>query len=568
MKRYIIKNVMFLLLVGIILPAYAIDFDEPRKVLLPQNSNAVYRDLTVLDTMYLDVANAATRNFFLEIGKRPSYFWHNNYRHHLQQVQHLTFDNIQFNNVASSLTIQNMEVSDGAFIGQNFTLDINNTPNLTIYGNDTSFLMDNISYELPISFGLPLIRAIDLSLSSRILEYSYAEEDGVDEGDYTINSLYLRDLDLLNAMGGWVEFPSPRMMVQCNNCNTDYPNYNVIGTSREFLWKQMSTQTNLKNYYGPWENYNGTVSVSPCPDIPQDNIPNPDGKRCYKVSVTSDRYTEYTYDDNNSEFTCAGQTAPDGNLYYQNITYDPYYENGYCYDYQEIYPNIDKSPVYNDNGGVYEFVVQEVYAYKNDTSILENKRLTFLDQSPEVRFLDGKNIPLSTDTAESNWQIFKSNVNTIMKINGQNVSVSANNIRTNRQWNPESNDGSKSPCYVICEGTTCTLDYFYIRDRKVRHIKESDDIENHWPREVKQDMILMSYVVGYCPNRSTDANNKQYRNHEINWKQPSVWKNLESLIPYTENNKVCIRREVKCNSLNGSEGETSSKTRQYFTTDY
>ncbi len=567
MKKCIVKNVIFLLLVGIVLPAYAIDFNEPRKVLLPKYSNAVYRDLTVLDTMYLDATGTYTysgkpRRFFLEIGKRPSYFWNENHRHHLQQVQHLTFDNIQFNNTASTLTIQNMEVSEGAFIGQNFTLDINNQPNLKIYGNDTSFLMDNINFEFPLILSLPTNRIIDLTLSSMIFENWYRQ---VDPQHYSIKNLYLRDLNLLDVGDNEVPFPSPRMMIQCKNCGTDSESYKVKGTSLNFKWDTTPTPNTLKNYYGPWENY-GSVSASPCPAIPQSGSPQED--RCYTIVQNNNRETRYVYDQNSSTFTCAGRTA-EGAFGLNTITYDPTVD--YCYDYQEIIPSFgsgadNKDRNFNNNQGVYEFVVQEVFAYKNDTAIPYNQRLTFLDQSPEVRSLDGKIIPLtnSTNTAVNTWEIYKGNANTVMRINGQNITVNGGNIIISQSFSSDLR--SLNPCYVICKNTTCDKDYFYIKERTVRHIQDGIGIQNHWPGEVKQDMVLISYVVGYCPNQSSLSG--QYADHEINWEQPANgWKNLESLL--SETYKVCIKRKVMCNRLNETnEQETNYQNKRYFTTDY
>ena len=99
MKKYLFKCVFKCLaiafLLAIALQSFAINFNESRRVIIPQHANAVYRGLTVLDTAYIYDKTLAYnqwdgRYFLIEIGKRPTFFWDRDSMFYLYQQQELT----------------------------------------------------------------------------------------------------------------------------------------------------------------------------------------------------------------------------------------------------------------------------------------------------------------------------------------------------------------------------------------------------------------------------------------------------------------------------------------------
>ena len=216
MRNYFYKNIaksaflafMFLLCT----PLFAADFNETRKVVLSKYNNAVYKDLTVLDSMNL--STEGERTFLLELGKRPTYFWDLSNTYKLFQHQTLNLDKVSYNGSSKNLdvfTVNNMNVLNGTFVSRGMFLPLSGA-NISILDGNANLLL-NYSGNFRISLN------VEATVSDI---YAYANTLAFTKGSIgtqtPISRLNLRDLAFYISGGQGnpvvsVPFKSPRMMI-------------------------------------------------------------------------------------------------------------------------------------------------------------------------------------------------------------------------------------------------------------------------------------------------------------------------------------------------------------------
>lgn len=530
------------------IPLYAIDFDEPRRVIIPQYTNAVYRDLTVLHRMYLDVEKESDRSFLLELGKRPSYFWDQSHMYYLYQEQELDLHNIIYGDSSTNLnvfTVGNISLkngsfaSEGLFLGGDSILQVNKNSNLLV----------NYKGDLPVN----------LTLSEHVIYYNifartfaYSPTGLLEDMSPDVSHMYLRDVKFSSVV-----FPTPRMMIYKTGST-----YNAKGTAINFEAISAASIKGPKSYYGPWEVWGpsnsqkgllkpASSSTSPCGDNTY--------SRCYKI------VNGKGYPDTDSEiFQCVGTTDTSAS------SYDPPEYEGCsvsCYDYQvvniEYGSGVDSIQNYNGNKSFFEFKVEEVFQVDNHVAHLVSQR-------PRTRIKSNTSggdlgiLPISTITAAGTpdtWGIAPYSNKQAVYVDGAIYAI------------PESpkfiDSMNDNPCFSTCEGILCSSNHMYVRDVVEREIKGgSADLESMWPAQEgpKQDLIIRTYTVGFCPTKRSN-----YGTYEDNFvTDTSTTKLVEAMLIKDGENwvypKVCLRREVKCSRLS----ETQHYSRHYkpLSTDY
>lgn len=558
--KYIMGSAFFALFLMSVLPSYAITFNEPRKVVLPKYTNAVYGSLSVYDKMYLDLDLSDTsskRLFLMEIGKRPTFFWNNDYSHYLQQTQNLNLGSVLYVDPTGSsfgnqdiFTIREMDVKNGSFISEGMFLKSAGDTSITMQGNDTNLIMNytgNFYFNFDIGSNVNKV-------------YVYASTITFTAGNNSVNTVpvmdnvYFRDLGFYVG-GAVIPFPSPRMMIYNPNIGYNY----AQGTATVYDLAEVGGIDEIKNYYGPWSLYNTRVVSSgsnPCPSGTSEN-------RCYKKKVscsgTSSKSctSDNQYDKDNEIFECAGEQY---NGQTQSGTYDPVWESGSCYDYQIV--NLPNN-VYDDNGATYEFKVQEVL------KVSPTGNATLVSQSPRFRTAASVNlsqtpaaISLSTTTADG-WTIHSlGNTDQRIVVDGKSYVANDNTFVI------QSSFSHSDICLELCNGKLCGSNKIYIRGRDVQVLKKEFP-ENYMAPEQsdsEQNMLIVTYTVGFCPKQDNDSNytSKAYENNFLSDYQNVLMNGL--MTSGYASSRVCMKRVVKCNSISGG----SSKARSYrlLSTDY
>lgn len=524
MKNYLIKSILVSLTLiwslAISSSLYAISFNESRKVIVSNYSNAVYRDLTVLDTMRLGTAEEG-KIFLLEVGKRPTYFWDVNKRFYLYQSQTLEFQNIQYNNVLNQTLYINDMFANGTFISEGVTF--NKRSNITI--NKTGNLL--LSYHGARSMTFSDMPRIVLVRSFNVSNFN----PSTDPPTSSNVNLYLRDLKV-----GTKAFPNPRLFLYSSGSYV-----RARGTVTDFKLQPING-TSLKNYYGNWTAYPSATSnlktiddsADACGDRPF---------RCYKHNNINNTNISY---DNDTTFSCVGKKDPPGNGIHDPAQYE---YNGavqdYCYDYNSY--TIINDMVYNNNRASYEFKVQEIYALVPSGSGLT---ATLIEQNPKV-FNGGATPFFVLNGANLN------NLNNAITTS-QNILING----TNYSFNPSSMQtvaaSESNPCYTICNEKQCTSNMVYVRsgfnfqDVSLSGGSQSTSVTNLWPdaEGPKQHLVIRTFTVGFCPALSTS------KSYETNYTNSTA--NYEGLYPSNKRYKMCVRRKVKCNRFT-SESETQSE---------
>ncbi len=517
MKNYFIKGVLRALiliwLLSISSSLFAISFNEPRKVIIPQFVNAVYRDLTVLDTMSLGTKGG--RTFLMEIGKRPSYFWSPNNKFYLYQNQSLELENVAYNDTEGTVFfIDNVDVA-GSFISNE--MFFNGHSSLTVNNNATLFM----NYQGDLLFNIASVDTLRIK-SFRLENSNEPLQGNVD--------LYLRDVQFNGK-----KFPSPRLSLI--NYSDDLTK--TEGTSLNFELAQVSGNPSqkVKQYYGPWEIIETTdlplvTAANPCSGQPN---------RCYTCKNSACVSDSDKNPDTDNDFICAGTTST------LNPPFDPGLEGGHCYDYNVV--TIQNASDYNNNGASYEFKVQEIYSI-DDTA----NTATLVEQNPRV--FDNGTTPFWT--YNGSWNLNTPTGSHNILINGSNRSFlpGSSTLQTVSVVNP---------CYEICNKKSCSSNRVYLRNDSytvdLSGGANSGTVTNLWPdaEGPKQHLIIATFTVGFCPSNSVDTG------YEPNRRQTS-W---EGLRVRNKQFKACFRRQVRCDFGKGVVGE--NKVERNFTllsTDY
>ena len=565
--KYVLKCLAIVFLLTMALQSFAISFNESRKVVIPRYTNAVYRDLTVLDTMSLrkiiptgynpNLDPDITNGFLIEIGKRPGLFWNPDGKFYLYHQQQLTIDktNYSSNDDGSrpfhegNARIARMILENGTFLSQN--MDFNNA---SLYKDSNLFMQYADNYSGRFEFG-----AYTSTWDIFTKKFGYRKNrltNNDTQVTYHIDNLYLRDANF-----NGVKFPSPRLIIIAQDSS-----YKAKGTSTDFDLYEMIT-TSPKNYYGPWDLSGENISLSPNNACKSTN-----GTRCSKVvnGVAID-------DDNDTNFKCAGHTQ-DSN----SNTYDNYNE---CYDFNviKISESSFNSPLnYNNNQSSFEFKVEEIFQ-------MYGSSVTLISQTPKTRVsVNTANsntretiIPIMTyssnTTGDWSWGVYsvpqEEQANVYVYIDGEkkpvaNIETANNTIKTN-------------PCFYLCDGKLCTENKVYISGWKERELKGGDSAPatSSWPQGegFKQHLVIRTYTIGFCPKRlnTGEESNNNYKEYEVNFPQQSSGEQnliegrlIKNSSGYWQDGYICIRREVRCNSFEAVNSSHPGYNYKPLTTDY
>ncbi len=550
--KYVYKGLIFVLFSVFALPLLAANFNEERRVILSQNINAVYRDLLVLGKMELNVGSH--RKFWLEIGKRPTYFWNKDNMFYLFQKQELNVAQfVRTDSTEISYPINNITIlGAGSFSSKGLLLnessDINGPYSANLRENANLLLNlpdpqggDNDDIKIKLNF--PEVKTYNF----------YSKNFYVPASTSSFNAAkHVRDV--CQACGGSAEvkFVSPRMMIYDNG---GY--FTAQGTALRFENVDIIGNSSPKHYYGPWELWGPMKDGGRLSGFLRSV--DDDGDVCVETEDVCEG------DNNTSTFSC-----------------DSVFDETTCYDYQEVniretfFDSIpvnaqDESRLYNDNQAHYEFKVEEAYQLYTASNSAE-----LVSQKPKIRvtIIGGTETtrPISSYTT-GGWIRYNVSNNEVpgqrIYINGELVKDSTTGAEIQFSNNHigfvDSNEAN--PCFTICDGKLCDHDYIYVRTPQQRELKGGDDAMtiSAWPNQegAKQDLIIRTYTVGYCPAKRSDYN--QYE------KNNSGADNLiDALKIKTDNGwgdaKVCMRRKVKCNKL--SEPQYYQRTYRPLSTDH
>lgn len=579
--RYFLKGLFLALFCVIAAECYAITFDEPRRVIIPKYANAVYRDLTVLDKMYWDTATA-DKQFLLELGKRPTYFWNKNQMYYLYQAQKLNLDKINYGDSSVNknvFTIANVTLKNGSFISEK------------LFFAKGSLMQVNRNSNLLINYKGDLLS--DLILTENVVNYNvYARIFGYTIGRLTdtknprVHDMFLRDVQF-----NGVKFPSPRLMVYYNTSGSFYQ---AQGTALNYSLPSISAAKAPHSYYGPWELWGTTNKKGIL--YPSSSGSDPCGgnrpDRCYTQTIDCGRGTDPgpgclaqqpVYDTDDLIFTCVGKKydgTTTGN--YDHPTGSTNFCKDYCYDYQvvNIAPNKDNFDApenYNGNKAYYEFRVEETFQYENTPS---GKVVHFISQRPKTRVSTnnlGENeklLAISTMTAAGEWTIVQRDA----PLQRFYIDGTQKTVASDPKFIGSTDD---NPCFDLCNGGLCADNVVYIRNVDSRELKGGTDSgDSLWPEQEghKQHLIIRTYTLGFCPKageRTTASNSNYYGKYEDNY--GSYGKLIEAMLIKQGDNwtnaKVCMRRKVKCNAFvdeGGNNVDPKHFNRKYkpLSTDY
>ena len=558
MKKYfkcIVGSILSALFLTQVLPSFAATFDEPRKVLLSKYSNAVYRDLSVRDTLYMnfDVNSVEKSYFLMEVGQRPRYFWDSNLKYHLLQNQTLNIKDVKYVDSTGSngvLSIFKVLVPDGVFMGTDMSID-DAGGEVYMQGNDTNFLINNRK----------LLKA-KLNLQGEVSKFMASVHNlsfsrlGNQSNYIVINNLFLRDFAYtVTADNKLIPFPSPRAMIYDTSSGSGSSSYKLVGSSTKFALKDFPTKT-IKSYYGAWglvSPTNVSTSLNSCTG----------GNRCYKYKYETNArggaLNTYT-DTDSSEFVCAGEVYPGGASAVLGHEYDPGNVDS-CYDYQLIQM---PENTYDSNGSVYEFKVQEILQKRTD-GIIGYKMVS---QVPAFRVRGGDEVPEAISTnINDNWQVSQGSTGSAPRyaIVGGNAILLADapvKVSDTATYN--------EICFMLCEGKLCTQNKAYIRQTREggetatrATTPPTPEPSPITPPDPPQGgaMYVFTYTVGVCrkqtaiPQNNNNIVNPNYTNqkYEINFEPNDVQKLIPGLVLKTGSNyaapKTCVRRVVKCNRM-------------------
>ena len=544
--KYLLKVLVLALLFATTVPSYAINFDEPRRVIIPQYTNAVYRDLTVLDKMYLNTGK--NRTFLLEIGKRPTFFWNKDKMYYLYQAQELNFGSIVYGDSSTNqnvITIGNISLKNGTFASEGLFFAGDSIMQI----NRNSNILVNYKGDLPVN----------LTLSSNIVNYNiFARNFGYTQGGVVetakpdIDNAYLRDIKFSG-----VNFHNPRMMIYDKGSF-----YQAKGTAQDFKLVSVSANKAPEAYYGPWELWGPSsdkkgvlYQENPSGGDPCGSTPN----RCYHQNVSCGRgidpgpgcnFQAPIYDTDDTEFVCRNKPfdgSTTGNYDYQIIDCVDY-----CYDYQVVKVGYGYDEAlqrnYNNNKSFFEFKVEEVYQVENNYSVEH-----LVSQKPKTRVKTNSSgvetdiLPISTLSSPGNWKILTHTVSS------QRVYVDGSSYSIGDHIKALSDPTNNNPCFGICEGKLCQNNFMYIRDVTSRELKGGEEAgDSLWPTQEgpKQHLVIRTYTVGFCPKKRDD-----YNNYEDNFDSGASSGLIEAMLIKNNGNwvypKVCLRRKVKCSSLSG-----------------
>lgn len=577
MKKYI-KCTIWSILSALFLTqaSFAAIFNEPRRILLPKYSNAVYGNLSVRDTMFLNMrlpegmSDDGNAYFLMEIGQRPRYFWDPDRRYSVFMNQTLSLNSSRYvDNEGKDLDANNLfsifraRVLEGVFIGTGLIFNYDST--VQMQGNDTKLFMN-----LRNSFKASLVLAGDVNhftVYSYNLNFFYGMTP---INDVLIENMLLRDYAYKISDNKVIPFPSPRLMIYQENNK-----YRAAGFSTKFNLKELP-ETTIKSYYGPWTivSANNVSTVATCPTT----------DRCEKVMYTTTQQAvnpksgprwEHSYDDENTEFECVGKVLPETPQLEK--WYDP--DVPQCFDYQLIQmPQIKqggntKPAVYDSNGAVYEFKVQEILQMDPNNTLINILK----SQKPEFRlFIDkGGNIKTvaisKSRTGTNNWNINPeySTVYNGVYVGGDDVAVDSLPVKV-----PDDipyND----VCYMLCGGKVCTSNKVFVRETRDggEELTRTESPQSvpltpqspYSPPVINNSgsTYIFTYTVGICLSNSKTLYTST--DYEINYEPSHMEELMTGLAVETGTDeyqapKACVKRVVKCNKISG---ESSLSKRSY-----
>ena len=527
--NYVFKGLALTLFLTISSSLFAIDFDEQRKVIIPKFANAVYRDLTVLNEMTLNAEDS--RVFLLELGKRPTYFWDKDHMFYTYLKSTLELENIEYSSSSdykNIFTVKDMYINGpngGAFYSEGMFL----VPgaNVKIANEDSNLF---VKYNDDLNVNLHFENSVNYNVFSLLFGHKHIA--GVERT--TINEMYIRDLKLTSSDGNVVvNFPSTRAIVYQDNIQ-----YKIKGSATAF--ELVSVNTAPKHYFGPWEIINGgkLSSGDPCGELP-------------------DNACKYTNSQGggikDSIFSIFGCDKVSGSLSGNNDPNTYFNPTDLCYDYQEVtLPNDEK---FNNNKASYEFKVEEIYKINADSTA------ELISQTPKTRKLSNNDDPMAfMKRSGGQWALFTDHLQyQKIIINGKELPL-GDNSNKNPQMIPAANTSSgENPCFYLCEGKLCDRNILYIRsdyvERTLKGGLNSNDLDNNWPLDdLKQDLHILTYTVGFCPQRIVNNNYAAFENNFDTVGDAS--KVIDGLLikngsNWVDSPKFCVSRRVKCDSLQG-----------------
>ncbi|MBO4707345.1 MAG: hypothetical protein J5594_02145 [Elusimicrobiaceae bacterium] len=543
--KHIYKILVLLLFSAMAMPLFAANFGEHRRVILPQDINAVYKDLLVGE-MNLNTQN--NRVFLLELGKRPSYFWNTAYMFHLLQNQTLNINNITTLNATPNsqiFEIDNINVNRGSFLSSGLSIShdwgttdadyIVVNPNVSVQ-NTSTLLLD---YADPLNAYINSnISVLNYDIYARSIELAYGTGEGIE------GSKYFRDAQLITSGGNEiVKFVSPRMMIYQHGGGSDF---RAEGTALRFETPSISRTTNPKHYYGPWELANeGRVYA----DTETTNI-------CLNDTNIGNQCIGDAYD---HVFECSNGSSSNS-----------------CYDFQiEYIRSHFQNDMINNNSGSYAFKVQEVYQVTKRDSSNKILEIEMISQNPKVRFkhVSGEttNIPIAT-VEDGNFILENVNdddvtISQSFYVDGTQLMVKTGNI----SFKPESSS-EIFDCFVKCQGKLCSKAQLSIRYSVRELANGANSVASTWPdgEGHKQDLIIMTHTIDHCPSKY----NNNYGDYEQNFKPDTPYVQLIDglkILPSgsdwsnAKDPKVCMKRKVRCN-VSGLEQHHFKRTYKPVTT--
>lgn len=564
--RYFMAGAFFALLSNSVVPSFAVTFNEPRKVIIPKYTNAVYGSLSVRDKMYLNYEAPTSgtlqkeKNFLLEIGQRPLLFWNPEKITYQLQQQTLNLKWISYIDNSGKpmsnsnvFTIYRALVPSGTFISENMSLRSEDAK-INMQGNDTKLF---INYKTPLLANLNLGGNVEkFSVLANNLIFNSTHNSSTN--DIIIGSLRLRDYAIVLGKDE-KPFPSPRMMIYDMGSKD-----RVYGTSTQFKLLNKEN-TKVKNYYGKWDLVNRD-DITPSTTCPDDNV-------CYREKVKCDQRScvveELKYDNPASEFECAGRIFEGQNETGMYDPKEPEYGNA-CYDYQLVQLPVSPSLVYDDNSAVYEFQVQEMLKVKDGavSLVAQNPRFrTHIAAGGSAGRLSP--ISLSTNTASTGWALHS------MGNHSQDIFVNGRNVSSYDPVVVPDTATYDDICFEQCGGKLCgnvTGDAkIYIRATRSRVISATSRGESGGAKaadpghpivpapqqNVKSTFFTYTYTVGVCPSKTHSTYKYTSDEYEINFKSGDKSKLRVGLVSRNNDNtfqapKTCVRRKVVCNAWNGN----------------
>lgn len=592
--KYILTGGLFSLFVNLILPSFAVTFNEPRKVVLPQHTNAVYGSLFVRDTMYL---NFISKNnvlgkvdaFLMEIGQRPLYFWDPDIStHHLQQQILNLYGTVNLSGSGTPMdnsdvfTVSSVKVPNGTFISEDMFFRTTE-PEVNIRGNQAKLFMN---YNRPLKVYFQVGGKVD-SINATVHDLNLFKGHGLaDPPKNYITTLMVRDF-AVSVGNTLIPFPSPRMML-FNAPNTTV--YRPKGTSTEFKLVSKETIANTQHYYGPWQ------LVQAASGVDENTTCGSMTNKCFKQKYGIDSVVpnktpgggaktndpqydvSYYYDNETNEFTCADEIWP-GSSAVSGQWYNPVLEGtNTCYDYQLIQlpkDDLGKPGVYDSNAAAYEFKVQELLKVKDGNVTLVEQNPLFRGGRLSTGGIGSVAISTSTGSSSVDWTIRPFSGVQTFYIDGRSVSASQDLIKL------EEDVSYGDACFKLCNGKICDKSRAYVKRSREGGVPAVRGTSPQQPdpnpivappyQSPDATYVTYTYTVGFCPKNS---DNDAYTNdkYEINIKGENQAHLVTGLARPSgtvyKAPKVCVRRPVKCNVNQCSGGSGSARTYRFLSVNY